>query len=162
LQAYDRFVRLAEGRAGLVAINGDDRAGRALLAAYLVRRRHFASAAEAVSWLCIARPGAGGEAIAGPAADLLVRLSGSGGAGGGGRRGGRGPSGLLRSLSFVDDIAPTYASHHLHKTVRFSSDVASGGAVGEGCVKTGGVRRTLRRSAMSDPEMGGQRQAMDD
>jgi hypothetical protein len=67
LQTLDRFVSLVAGCPGLVAVECLDDfhsgAAGACLAAMLLRRAHFASAAEAVAWMQIVCPGRGAGAV---------------------------------------------------------------------------------------------------
>ncbi len=79
LEALDRFLALADGVRGSIALHcGAGAAGHAvacaLLSAYLLRRRHFIDPLDAVSWLSMARPGAGAPANALAAA---LRLAGA-------------------------------------------------------------------------------------
>lgn len=55
LQTISRFVDVCRHAPGPVAVCGDDRLACTLLTAYLLRAGLFADAAEAVSWICIAR-----------------------------------------------------------------------------------------------------------
>ncbi len=75
-EALDRFLALVDEADGSVALHcGAGAAGHsvacALLSAYLLRRRHFGDPLDAVSWLSMARPGAGA-----PAAALTAALAG--------------------------------------------------------------------------------------
>jgi hypothetical protein len=55
LQTISRFVEVCRYARGPVAVCGDDRLAYTLLTAYMLRSGLFADAAEAVSWICIAR-----------------------------------------------------------------------------------------------------------
>ncbi len=55
LQTISRFVEVCRHARGPVAVCGDDRLACTLLTAYMLRSGLFADAAEAVSWICIAR-----------------------------------------------------------------------------------------------------------
>jgi hypothetical protein len=55
LQTIGRFVDVFRHARGPVAVCGDDRLAFTLLTAYMLRSGLFADAAEAVSWICIAR-----------------------------------------------------------------------------------------------------------
>ena len=74
LQTLTRFVDVCRHAPGPVAVCGDDRLACTLLTAYLLRDGHFADAAEAVSWIRIAR----GAAAAPDYALLQARTSGGG------------------------------------------------------------------------------------
>ena len=79
LQSLDRFVSLVAGCPGLVAVHcrDDFHSGAAgtSLAALLLCRAHFSSAAEAVAWMQIARPGRGAGAVdVGELEDRLAHL----------------------------------------------------------------------------------------
>ena len=72
LQTISRFVDVCRHAPGPVAVCGDERLACTLLTAYLLRAGLFADAAEAVSWICIAR----GAAVAPDYALLQPRLAG--------------------------------------------------------------------------------------
>jgi hypothetical protein len=72
LQTISRFVDVCRHAPGPVAVCGDDRLACTLLTAYLLRAGLFADAAEAVSWICIAR----GAAVAPDYALLRPRTAG--------------------------------------------------------------------------------------
>ena len=55
LQTISRFVDVCRSAPGPVAVCGDERLACTLLTAHLLRAGLFADAAEAVSWICIAR-----------------------------------------------------------------------------------------------------------
>ena len=72
LQTISRFVEVCRHARGPVAVCGDDRLACTLLTAYMLRSGLFADAAEAVSWICIAR----GAAVAPDYSLLAGRLAG--------------------------------------------------------------------------------------
>jgi hypothetical protein len=92
LERLDRFLALADGTPGAIAIHcggGHQHYAAALLAAYLVRSRLLADPVDAVSWLAMARS----PAAAAPAAALdavLDRLH---------------TAGLTRTLSALDEAS---------------------------------------------------------
>jgi hypothetical protein len=72
LQTISSFVEVCRHARGPVAVCGDDRLTCTLLTAYMLRSGLFADAAEAVSWICIAR----GAAAPQPDPALLRPLPG--------------------------------------------------------------------------------------
>ena len=66
LQVLDRFIAVASGCEGQLAIQCDARHAahaHTLVAAYMVRRRHFDSPTDAIAWLAMAHPGRGRAAV---------------------------------------------------------------------------------------------------
>ena len=72
LQTISRFVEVCRHARGPVAVCGDDRLACTLLTACMLRSGLFADAAEAVSWICIAR----GAAVAPDYSLLAARPAG--------------------------------------------------------------------------------------
>ena len=83
LEALDRFIAASNQCEGLLALQCDARHPHAytLVAAYMVRRRHFASPGDAVAWLHMAHACGGCGGAPGVDYAVLERLAGSGGRG---------------------------------------------------------------------------------